>query len=114
MDTLIKNGDFYKDENSCLKSVTGSEELLQRALICLSVEKGSFSFNRELGSGLHTLCNYEKSKLNDIAYELAADALLGIKEISVKSAEVTVENNIYNINILLLLQGERRLVNLRI
>ena len=114
MDTLIINGDFFRDDNGRLSSVSGEKELLQRALICLSTEKGSFSYDRELGSELHTLCNYERSKLDDLAYEFAVEALLGIEDISVKKAKVSVADNIYNIEITLLLQGKKRSVKIEI
>ncbi len=114
MDTLIRNGDYFKDENGSLVTVSGEDETLQRILFCLSTQKGSFNFDRELGSKFYMLGEYEREKLNDIAYEFAIEALIEIEGVSVKSAEVSVDDDKYSIELAVYMKDRKRLVKIRI
>ena len=55
MDTAISNGDFMLDSNGIPISIYGIQEILQRALIRLTVRKGSFIYDTNLGSDLYKL-----------------------------------------------------------
>ncbi len=114
MDTLIKNGDLFIDENGELKKITDEPEKLQRALFILSTEKGSFSFDRELGSKLYTLGSYSDEELNDAAAEIVSDALISLEGISVKKVEVKKEGNDYRLDISLFIESLKRLVKIKI
>ncbi len=50
---LCINGDFDKDENNNIFFISGNEEVKQKLYIMLSMKKGSFIYDRELGSGLY-------------------------------------------------------------
>lgn len=55
MDTAIKNGDFETNQNGLPMAVSGVQELLQQAMFRLTVKKGSFFYDQQLGSRLYTL-----------------------------------------------------------
>jgi phage gp46-like protein len=74
MDIRLERGDFAVGGAGLPVSVGGKEELLQRALIRLSIPRGSFSYDMELGSRLHTLV-LSGADLNARARELAEEAL---------------------------------------
>lgn len=77
------NGEYQTDENGNLIEVDGYEEIAQQALIRLIVPKGSFSYNKELGSELYSVdlnsCN------DDMLYSIVCDALAPMYEIDVQS-----------------------------
>ncbi|MDU7338447.1 MAG: histidine kinase [Clostridium sp.] len=88
MDTKLENGDFEVVANGLPRSVTGKEELLQRATIRLTVPRGSFSYDPSLGSKLHTLV-LSGSDLNARARELVEEALAPLPGISVEQVLCT-------------------------
>lgn len=55
MDTKLYQGDLAADSRGLPFFVDGPRELLQQALIRLSVQKGSFALDEELGSELRNL-----------------------------------------------------------
>lgn len=114
MDTLIKNGDLFIDENGELVKITDEPEKLQRALFILSTEKGSFSFDRELGSKLYTLGTYSEAQLDEAAAEIVSDALISIEGMSVKKVKVKKEGNDYRLDISLFIESLKRLVRIKI
>lgn len=88
MDQAIdKNGDLaLRFGTPCM--IGGTEELLQRAYICLAVRKGSFIYDRELGS------NFRDTDLSlpDAAAQLeskAREALGGIAGAEVTAASLS-------------------------
>ena len=50
IDALIRNGDVATDGTGSIVRAEGADALFQRALLCLTVPKGSFVYNRELGA----------------------------------------------------------------
>lgn len=114
MDTLIKDGDLFVDENGSLVSITDEPEKLQRILFILSTEKGAFSFDRELGSALYTLGAYSADKLDTAAFEIVSDALIGIEGVSVKSAKVSKNGNEYSVEVSVYIESLKRLVKIKI
>ncbi len=63
MDTLIENGEFALDVCGYPVKIHSVDEAVQRVKIILSVKKGSFIYDRELGSdfsGLFLSGNFEK------------------------------------------------------
>lgn len=74
MDIKLYNGDFVKLAGG-VQMVSGKDELLQQALIRLSVRQGSFAPMPSLGSRLHTL-KALSGNLSADARALANEALL--------------------------------------
>ena len=55
MDELLQQGDLADDLCGGVKEIDGTDELIQRAMIRLTMPRGSFPYNEELGSGLAQL-----------------------------------------------------------
>lgn len=89
MDTCLYLGDHQRDHRGLPFSISGTEELLQQAMIRLSVRRGAFPLNPQLGSRLHTLSPNDPG-LNDTALRLAQEALCEMNDIAVTKASCTV------------------------
>lgn len=50
IDVKITNGDIETDTTGGAKRIYGRDVLFQRAMLCMTVPKGSFVYDRELGS----------------------------------------------------------------
>ena len=108
MDTALNKGDFYTNDRNRLVTIYDNEELLQRALIRLCVKKGSFIYDKNLGSRLYTLThNTRDIKTKVIAY--AKEALLDMNGITVDDVEVSFSNNLNNLNLnfILIIHNEK-------
>ena len=86
-------------------TITEGEELIQRAIIRLTVRQGSFEADKSLGSRLYTLNTANIKELNAAALNLTRQALLPLNEVFVenvnciKSGEtlhLSLELRIYN------------------
>lgn len=101
MDTALSNGDFLKNSKGMPVMIDGTNELLQRALIRMTVKKGSFTYDKELGSELYKLKTSYKN--DDILKEKVLiyikEALLPMKEVSVVDATLERQSNMENLNI---------------
>lgn len=85
MDTLLSHRDHALDKRGFPAAITGRQALIQRLLIRLSVRRGSFLPNPELGSRLHTLS--AAGPLADrLALHCAQQALLPEKGVRVTAA----------------------------
>lgn len=89
MDTLIKDGDFYRGARGMPVKITGADELIQRAVIRLTVRLGSFAADKTLGSELYRLGRTPERDLDAAALNLTRMALLPLSEITVESAVCT-------------------------
>jgi len=69
-------------------AITGTEELLQQILIRLTVKKGGFTPDPELGSQLFRLANCPPAQLTSRAERYVREALSGMEGISVTRVEV--------------------------
>lgn len=85
MDTLLVSGDHFTDSRRLPVAVTGERELIQRALLRLSIKKGSFKEDPSLGSELYKLKGFHGENLERLAQSYAQEALLPMPEISVSS-----------------------------
>lgn len=75
MDTMLAGGDQYRDARGLPAAITGIQELIQRALIRLTVRKGSFALDPELGSELRRLRGGPSEALDRAALSYAQEAL---------------------------------------
>lgn len=66
MDTKIENGGFVMNSRGIPETVSGLEEVLQQIKIALTINKGSYRYNRNLGSRIKEI---------DLSYEHAEDRL---------------------------------------
>lgn len=89
MDTLLAQGDHATDARGLPCAISGERELIQRALIRLSVRRGSFPCDPELGSELHRLPGAHGNRLNALALSYVQEALAGMAGASVRGVEVT-------------------------
>lgn len=55
MELLLQHGDHSRNGQGFLQEVDGAQQLVQRAMVRLTVPKGKFVLNPQLGSLLHTL-----------------------------------------------------------
>lgn len=82
-------------------TVTHDEELAQRAIIRLTVRRGSFAADKALGSELHSLGDSRIKNLDTAAFNMVRQALLQISEIDVLSTVCTKSGENLLIKILL-------------
>ncbi|MDQ5983849.1 MAG: hypothetical protein RUMPE_00878 [Eubacteriales bacterium SKADARSKE-1] len=92
MDTAISNGDFLLDSRNRPIKISGVQEFLQRALIRLSVKKGNFTYDKNLGSRLYTL-NSQENNMQRKALSLVCEALNDMTEIVVRSVSTEFIDN---------------------
>ena len=92
MDTALFNGDFLCDSRGFPITISGINEILQRILIRLSVKKGKFVYDKDLGSELYKLdINEENAEAR--ALSLVREALSDIKNIKVKEVSIIDPNS---------------------
>lgn len=87
MDTALKDGDFLCDARGFPAEVDGVNEILQQIMIRLTVKKGSFAYDRTLGSELHTL-DASDENIENRAIVLVKEALHEVSGTTVKSVSV--------------------------
>ena len=49
MDIKIENGDMVLDRTGTAVYISGKEELIQRAMFCITSKKGGFVYNKDMG-----------------------------------------------------------------
>lgn len=86
MTYTLKNGGYVLDVTGLPQIISGKDELLQNARLRLELKKGSFIYDRELGSGLHGLSPTEEHRLERAA-ALAVEALTGMPGVRVQGCE---------------------------
>lgn len=89
MDTLIKDGDFLLDACGLPKLIYGGEEACQRVRLILSVQKGTFIYDRNFGADWSALAGCENPEKT--AGLIVREALADEKEIAV--GEIKVQKN---------------------
>lgn len=91
IDARIKNGDVSTGSGAGFDEIEGADVLFQRALICMTVPKGSFIYDRELGASPLFPGDAAKSELTFsealAKYENTSVAVTGITD---EAAEVTI------------------------
>ncbi len=116
MDTLIEQGDFAVSVNGLPIQISDTQELLQRAVFCLSVPRGSFLHDKELGSRFFELKNSKVDAKNSIALSMAQEALKNQPQISVYSTQIEYaeDKEINSVKVLLLINGNTQEVIIKI
>lgn len=89
MDAKIENKDISTDSTGEYVMIDGLEEIIQRAVISLTVPKGSFIYHKSLGS------NSSELKLNNIkqAEMIINESLINIGNIYIKVKNITSSGN---------------------
>lgn len=88
MTTKLTHGDYRVDTRGNLIQIDGIEEIVQQAMIRLTIPKGSFCYNPELGSDLHTV---DLNQCDDnLLYAMVCDALAPMSYIDVISVKRTI------------------------
>lgn len=88
MDTLLFEGDHCLDSRGLPVRIDGERELIQRALLCLSIRRGRFAPDPTLGSELHRLREARADTLERLAISYAQQALAALPEVRVERASV--------------------------
>lgn len=83
MDTMLRQGDFARGPGGLPKAIGGREENIQRALIRLTVKKGSFALDPGLGSQLWRLRDVKRGQWEEQALLYAREALEDMPETEV-------------------------------
>ena len=86
MELLLQHGDHSRNGQGFLQEVDGAQQLVQRAMVRLTVPKGKFVLNPQLGSLLHTLGRTAPAQREQLALEYAQEALLEMPEVRVVAA----------------------------
>ncbi len=76
-----------KDSRGIPYSIHGTEELLQQILIRLTVRKGKFLPDPELGSRLFLLSGASPARANSLAEEYVREALADMRDIQIEQVE---------------------------
>lgn len=95
MDTLLTDGEHALDGRGQLCAIDGERELIQRALIRLSVRRGAFTRDPGLGSELHKLPGVRGDILERLALSYVREALAPMSEAGVQ--RVTAERRAHGL-----------------
>lgn len=116
MDTVLVNGDYLKDAKGRPVQIEGIHEILQRALIRMSVRKGSFEYDASLGSELYKLkTSYiDKKSLNEKIVSYAREALEPIKGIRILGVEAQRTGGGENLNLLFKLTVDNKVSEMEV
>lgn len=84
----LRDRDYVPDGTGGFQQVSGTDQILERALYRLSVRRGAFSAFPELGSRLHLLTRERPSNRKTMAVQYAQEALaplgLSVTDVSVE------------------------------
>jgi len=105
MDIKIKDRDFDRNAQGLPYSVVGDEELIQRAMIRLTVKKGNFVFDKELGCELFKVRG-SGDKMNQDALRMIKEALYEMPEVEAVSAGCRREAGLLYVDTVLNLHGK--------
>ncbi|MEG1779264.1 MAG: hypothetical protein RR263_04120 [Oscillospiraceae bacterium] len=113
MDILLKNKDHAPDSRGYPKIISGRDEKIQRAIISLSVSKGAFPLDPQLGSLLTTLGQVGEGQLSDRAFGYIQQAVAPIGGVNVISARCkAVAEGVLQVKIEMEVDGELKEITL--
>lgn len=75
MHLYLKQGDYVLSDDGCLKTLPNSQVIINQIMTQLQVKKGSFIYDKTLGSTIYKLKNYHSSDLQVNAYRYVFDAI---------------------------------------
>ena len=114
MDTLLKDGIISANANGLPVQVSGIDEITQRALIRLSVRKGGFIYDPDLGSDLF---NISVTKTDEGTLKsIVCEALKDMPGVTIDSVEKIVdyeEKNLY-LKVYLRISGQAAAFDIKI
>ena len=112
MDTLLTHGDHATDARGIPVSITGTDELLQRVLLRLIVRRGSFKYDKDLGSELYRLSRDTSSATRRAALSYVREALSTLPQLSVVDVDIRTERERMLITVELSYEGSRYLLEI--
>ncbi len=92
MDIKISNKDIVLNSNCSPEMVTDFQEIIQRVNICCNVPKGSFIYNRNLGSEIR-LVDFSKKDAIKKSQMLLNEAIIGIAGASIRISDIIKEED---------------------
>ena len=112
MDTDISNGDYAVNVQGYPSIIYGADEAAQLAGIVLSLQKGSFVYDRELGCDTFAYSTDE----NDLESMMIAarEALADRNDICVENVSIIENGNRYGLSFRISYEGEIREVGVRL
>ena len=81
MDVMLKDGDVYLSSSGMTEYIRAAQEAAQRAMIAASTTKGSFIYNRSLGTDYAALT--DRGRMVDQLDMLVREAAAGIADAEV-------------------------------
>ena len=115
MDTALNgNGEFELDGRGMPYLLSGLSEIMQRVSLCLKIKKGSFPYDRELGSELHTLTE-SVQPLGETAALLVKEAAAQIPQVKILDVEASFDSEKkLGLSVLLEFGGEQGRLEMKI
>lgn len=83
---MMRSGVYSYNACGMPERAVGREALLQEAYIRLQMAKGSFPYEREMGSLLYRLPKFPEQEREALAYAYAQEALLPMADVQAVSA----------------------------
>lgn len=112
MDTLVMDGDYLLDECGEVQNIYSIDEACQRVRLILSVKKGSYVYDRELGVDFSSL---DSSQNRDKEAELLCrEALVNQTEIEIGSVKITDADKGKNLSLTVIYKGISKAVEVKI
>lgn len=95
MDVLLKDKSYVFDINGTPETVEGMDEIVQRVIILANMQKGTFAYNREIGSEVKKILNHViDHKYEPVVKEV--EMLINESIIDLKDTYVTLNNFFVN------------------
>ena len=89
MDFKIENGDWLLNQCGLPVELNGYREIFERCRRCLEVPLGSFVYDKNFGSQLHRLADYETGASENQAMLFAQKALQNINCVRVLNCKLS-------------------------
>jgi len=107
MDTLLYRGDHATDARGIPIKVTDVDALVQRALLRLGIRRGSFAYDRDLGSELYRLSRDTSSATRRAASSYVQEALIPLPELIIDDVGCKIERERMIVTVKLSHSGRR-------
>lgn len=113
MDTAINNGDFLIDSRNRPFLISDKEEILQQVLIRLTVKKGSFIYDPNLGSRLYEVNSFRGDIKNKVL-SIVKEAVSPIAKVVVDDIELINNGENINLKVFLSIKDKKREVEIKL